>query len=70
MGHWKPDGRCWSGNCQNQGTVELCTPDADGNPVIFCRLCHERTSAQLVLAAKRIANETAAKVGLPPIAEH
>jgi hypothetical protein len=64
MGWLKPDGRCWSGGCQNQGAVKIGT-DADGNECRVCEPCFERMNRSLMQAAQRYAMEVFMPVGKP-----
>ena len=56
MGYFKGLGICYSGACTNPGIIPM-GDDSNGDPVVHCQACHERTCRALVGAAQKIALE-------------
>gem|GEM_PF-3617851 len=56
MGHFKGEGICYSGRCTNPGSI-ACGEDINGDPVVHCPACHDRTCRALIGEAQKIALE-------------
>jgi hypothetical protein len=52
MGYHKPDGKCWSGECQNIGTHSIGS-GADGIEIKVCGSCRDRMHLGLISVAQR-----------------